>query len=65
MLIINVKDHGSIDRALKALKKKVERTGQNREIRQRREFVKPSVKRRDEIKSATHRQQYLTDRYND
>lgn len=65
MLIINVKDHGSIDRALKALKKKVEKTGQNQEVRQRREFVKPSVKRRDEIKSAKHRQAYLTHKAND
>jgi small subunit ribosomal protein S21 len=65
MLIINVKDHGTIDRALKVLKRKVEKTGQNREIRERREFVKPSVKRRDEVKSAKHRQKYLTDRDND
>ena len=65
MLIINVKDHGSIDRALKALKKKVEKIGQTREIRQRREFIKPSVKRREEVKNAKHRQKYLTDSAND
>lgn len=59
MIIINVKEHGSIDRALKALKRKVEKTGQNREIRKRGEFVKPSVRRREEVRSAKHRQQYL------
>jgi small subunit ribosomal protein S21 len=58
MLIINVSEHGSIDRALKALKRKVEKTGQNREIRRRGEFVKPSVKRRSEIKAAMYRQTY-------
>jgi small subunit ribosomal protein S21 len=61
MLIIEVKDFSNIERALKALKKKVEKTGQNREIRSRREFTKPSVRRRDEIKSAKHRQAYLSD----
>jgi len=60
MLIITVKEHGSIDRALKALKKKVEKSGQNRELRRRKEFTKPSVKRRDEIKAAKHKQSYLT-----
>jgi small subunit ribosomal protein S21 len=59
MLIIKVDEHGSIDRALKALKRKVEKTGQNRELRKRKEFVKPSIKRRDEIRKAKHRQSYL------
>ena len=60
MLVINVKDFSNIDRALKALKKKVEKTGQNREIKSRREFTKPSVRRREEIKAAKHRQEYRT-----
>jgi small subunit ribosomal protein S21 len=64
MLIITVKEHGSIDRALKALKKKVEKSGQNREIRRRKEFTKPSVKRREEVKAAKHRQSYLTSESN-
>ena len=60
MLIVNAKDHGSIDRALKVLKKKVERTGQNKELRKRKEFTKPSVLRREEVKAAKHRQMYRT-----
>jgi len=60
MLIVNVKESGSIDRALKVLKKKIEKTGQLRELRSRREFTKPSVKRRDEIKAAKHKQSYRT-----
>jgi small subunit ribosomal protein S21 len=60
MLIINVKEFGSIDRALKVLKKKIEKTGQLRELRTRREFTKPSVKRREEVKAAKHRQTYRT-----
>lgn len=60
MLVINVKEFSNIDRALKALKKKVEKTGQNWELKKRREFTKPSIKRREEIKAAKHRQSYRT-----
>ena len=56
MLVINVKEAGSIDRAIKQLKKKVDQTRQLKELRKRREFTKPSVKRREEIKAAAHRQ---------
>jgi small subunit ribosomal protein S21 len=59
MIIINVKEFGTLDRALKALKKKVEKTGQTKEVRKRREFTKPSVKRRDEVKNAKHRQHWI------
>ncbi|MGV3599855.1 MAG: 30S ribosomal protein S21, partial [Dyadobacter fermentans] len=43
MLIINIKDNESIDRALKRYKKKFERTGTMRELRARTAFEKPSV----------------------
>lgn len=65
MLIVNAKEHGSIDRALKVLKRKVEKTGQNKELRKRKEFTKPSVLRREEIKAAKHRQLYRTAEAND
>ena len=46
MLIVNVKDHGSIERALKVLKRKVSDTQQLKELRARKEFVKPCEVRR-------------------
>ncbi len=46
MIIINVKENESIDKALKRFKKKFERTGILREIRERNYYEKPSVKRR-------------------
>ena len=46
MLIVNVKDHGSIERALKVLKKKFDQTRTIKELRDRKEFKKPSEKRR-------------------
>ena len=54
MLIIEVKDSESIDRALKNYKRKVQRTKLIKEVRQRKHFVKPSIGRREEILKATY-----------
>ena len=56
MLIINIKENESIDKALKRFKKKFEKTGVLRELRSRTAFEKPSVSRRNEIKRAAYRQ---------
>lgn len=56
MLIINVKENESLDRALKKYKKKYERTGLIKELRERQAFTKPSVKKRMEIIRARYRQ---------
>ena len=48
MLIIEVKKDG-IEKALKTLKSKVIKTKQNKILFERKEFVKKSVVRRDEI----------------
>lgn len=57
MLIINVKEEESIDRALKRYKRKFLSTGTLKELRRRKHFTKPSVERRNEIISAEYRQQ--------
>ena len=49
MLIIPVKEGENIDRALKKFKKKIEKTGMIRELRDRQQFTKKSIKRRQEI----------------
>jgi small subunit ribosomal protein S21 len=56
MLIINIKDDESIDRALKRYKRKFQSVGLIKELRNRKHFVKPSVERRNEILSASYRQ---------
>ena len=61
MLIVNVKDHGSLDRALKVLKRKFEKTGTVRELRERKEFVKKSVKRRTDVLDAKYPQSLNND----
>ncbi len=55
MLIINVKDSDSIDKALKKYKRKFNQTGTLKELRRRKCFVKPSVKRRHELLKAAYR----------
>lgn len=56
MLIINVKEGESIDRALKRYKRKFISTGTIRELRSRREFTKPSIQRRTEKLKAQYRE---------
>ena len=52
MLIINVKENESIDKALKRFKKKYERSGILKEYKKRTFYVKPSIeKRMDAIKA--------------
>ncbi|MDZ4845379.1 MAG: 30S ribosomal protein S21 [Chitinophagales bacterium] len=59
MLIINVKDSDSLDKALKKYKKKFEKAGTIKELRRRQAFTKPSVKRRGEVLKAVYKQQLL------
>jgi len=64
MLIINIKENESIDKALKRFKKKFEKTGVLKELRARTAFEKPSVARRSEIIRAAYRQkQYVQENY--
>ena len=54
MLIIPIKDGENIDRALKRFKRKFDKTGTMRQLRQRQTFSKPSVSRRAEIQKAAY-----------
>lgn len=56
MLLVNVKENESLDRALKKFKKKFERTGVVKELRERQAFTKPSIKKRMQLIKARYRQ---------
>jgi small subunit ribosomal protein S21 len=56
MIIVQVKEGESIEKAIKKFKKKFEKTGVVRELRRRQQFTKPSVRKRDTWKSAVYRQ---------
>ena len=65
MLIIPVKEGESIDRALKRFKRKFDQTKTMRQIRDRKQFTKPSVKRRQQVLKAKYIQHLhdLEDQY--
>lgn len=55
MLNIQVKEGDNIERALKQFKKKFDQTKTMKELRTRREFVKPSVLNREMKKKAVYK----------
>lgn len=61
MIIINIKENESLDKALKRFKKKFEKTGVLRELRNRQAYEKRSVARRNVIKHAVYKQQLNID----
>ena len=61
MLIVKVNDGEKIERALKRFKRKFKNTKVLQEIRDRKQYTKKSARRREEIKRAAFKEQYLRD----
>jgi small subunit ribosomal protein S21 len=60
MILVNVKENESLDKALKKFKKKFEKTGVLKELRRRQAFEKPSITRRQTVIKAAYKQQQQT-----
>jgi small subunit ribosomal protein S21 len=60
MLVVQVKEGESLEKALKKFKKKFEKTGVVKELRERQKFTKPSVRRRDTVIKAVYKQKLQT-----
>ena len=56
MIIIHLNKNDNLEKALKTLKSKVIKTKQQRELFERKEFVKPSVKKRTQKLKAIYSQ---------
>ena len=57
MIIVEVQGgKEGLEKALKKYKRKFDKIGVGKELRRRKEFIKPSVERRNEIKKAKWRQ---------
>ena len=54
MLIVKLDKNTSIEKALKLYKSKVIKTRQSSELHKRKEFIKPSVKKRNVLAKAKH-----------
>ena len=57
MIIIDISKEKNIETALRTYKQKVQKTKQIQKLRERKEFVKPSVKKRTERLKAVYLQQ--------
>jgi small subunit ribosomal protein S21 len=57
MIIIDLSKEKNIESALRSYKSKVQKTKQIQKLRERQEFVKPSVTRRKEVLKAVYVQQ--------
>jgi small subunit ribosomal protein S21 len=56
MLIVQIKEGDTIEKALKKYKKKFEKTGVVKQLRVRKQFTKPSVVRREQVIKAVYKQ---------
>ena len=65
MIVIPVKEGENIDRALKKFKRKFEKTGIIKELRERQQYKKPSVKKREEKIKAVYKQQLKNKEYSE
>lgn len=59
MIVVPVKEGETVDRALKKLKRKFEKTGVVKELRIRQKFTKPSIIKREQKLKAIYIQQLL------
>jgi small subunit ribosomal protein S21 len=57
MIIVPIKEGENIDRALKKLKRKFEKTGVVKELRARQKFTKPSIIKREQRLKAIYIEQ--------
>jgi small subunit ribosomal protein S21 len=57
MIVVPLKEGENIERALKKFKRKFEKTGVVKELRDRQAFTKPSVRKRELLKKAIYIQQ--------
>ena len=58
MLIVEVKK-GNVDRALKIMRRKVKQTKQLLKLRNGRQYIKKSERKRHQLRNAKYRQRYL------
>jgi small subunit ribosomal protein S21 len=58
MIIIDLQKEKNIESALRTYKNKVQKTKQIQILRERKEYVKPSVKKREMVLNAIYKEEY-------
>ncbi|PLW93745.1 MAG: 30S ribosomal protein S21 [Marinilabiliales bacterium] len=64
MIIVTLKEGDTIDKALKKLKRKFEKTGISRELRDRQQYTKPSERRREKKLKSLYLQRMISKQIN-
>ena len=59
MLIVQIKEGDNIEKALKKYKKKFEKTGVVKQLRERSKFTKPSIVCREQVIKAVYKQKLI------
>jgi small subunit ribosomal protein S21 len=59
MIIVPIKEGDNIDKALKKFKRKFEKTGVIKELRERQKFTKPSIKKRGKVMKAIYAANFI------
>lgn len=65
MIIVPIKENENIEKALKKFKRKFEKTGVIKDLRERQAYKKPSEKRRETIKKAIYIEQMQREKDNE
>jgi small subunit ribosomal protein S21 len=65
MIIVKIEGKETVEKALKTLKRKFDKTGTVKELRKRKTYQKPSEKKREEIRKAIRRDEWIRNHEND
>ena len=65
MIIVKIEGKETVEKALKTLKRKFDKTGAVKELRKRKTYQKPSEKKREEIRKAIRRDEWIRNHEND
>lgn len=65
MIVVKIEGKETIERALKTLKRKFDKQGTVKELRKRKTYQKPSEQRREEVRKAIRRDEWIRTHEND
>jgi len=65
MIVVKIEGKETIERALKTLKRKFDKQGIVKELRKRKTYQKPSEKKREEVRKAIRRDEWIRAHEND
>ena len=65
MMVVKIEGKETIEKALKTLKRKFDKQGIVKELRKRKTYQKPSEKKREEVRKAIRKDEWIRTHEND